>query len=362
MQVQKAGVFAEILDQPRAWRETLQMLVKRKDELGGWLKGENFGQIVFCGCGSSYAVAVSASSIAQLVSGLNTEVYPSSEFCYLRRPPYDSRIKTLLVAISRSNDSDDTYWAVEKMKRLHPAVKVLGIFAKDGGRIQSMCDQFVLLPNTLEIGPVSTRSASSSLLAAMVMTAWISNKDAFINELIKVPDLYNDPAYVKAIQDGARKLSVPKPIPLSFTFLGCGPYYGMALEGARKIRELVAFNAEAQQTLEYRHASFGGLTKETMVINFLSDTMRKGELDVMGGLAKYRCVRVGIVEQVDEAVRLRTDQTIELRSKVSEITRVMTMFPVLHFFCFYMSIARGKNADKLYHLEPPIVVKDKPGV
>lgn len=362
MQVQKAGVFAEILDQPRAWRETLQMLVKRKDELGGWIKGENFGQIVFVGCASSYCVGVSAASIAQLVSGLNTEVYPSSEYCYLRRPPYDSRIKTLVVAISRSNDSDDTFWAVEKLKRLHPAVKVLGIFAKDGGRIQSMCDQFVLLPNTLEIGPVSTRTASSSLLACMVLTAWISNKDAFINELVKVPDLYSDPAYIKMIQDAVRKLSVPKPIPLHYTFLGSGPYYGLALEAARKVRELVAYNSDAHTTLEYRHAGYGGLTKETMVMNFLSDTLRKAELDVMGGLAKYRCVRVALTETIDESVRLRTDQTIELKTKVSEITRLLAMFPVLHFFAFYMSIARGKNADKLYHLEPPITLKDKPGV
>ena len=362
MQVQKAGVFAEILDQPRAWRETLQMLVKRKDELGTWLKGENFGQIVFLGCASSYPISVSAASIAQLVSGLNTEVYPSSEFCYLRRPPYDSRIKTLVVATSRTGDSDDTFWAVEKLKKLHPAVKVMGIFAKDGGRIQALCDQFVILPDTLEIGPVSTRTASSSLLTCMVLTAWISNKDAFINELVKVPDLYNDPAYMKGIQDAARKLSIPKPIPINFAFLGCGPYYGLALEAARKVRELVAYNAEAQQTLEYRHAGFGGLTKETMVMNFLSDTMRKGELDVMGGLAKYRAMRVGVVEQIDESVRLRTDQVIELKTKVSEITRLLTMFPVVHLFCFYMCIARGKNAEKLYHLEPPIVIKDKPGV
>ncbi|MBS2039980.1 SIS domain-containing protein [bacterium] len=362
MQVQKAGVFSEILDQPRAWRETLQMLVKRKDELGGWLKGENFGQIVFVGCASSYCVAVSAAHIAQLVSGLNTEVYPSSEFCYLRRPPYDSRIKTLVVAISRSNDSDDTFWAVDKLKKLHPAVKVLGIFAKDGGRIQAMCDQTVILPNTLEIGPVSTRSASSSLLACMVLTAWISNKDAFINELVRVPDIYGDPNYMKNIQDTMRKLSVPKPLPLHFVFLGCGPYYGLALEAARKLREFVAYNAEAQQTLEFRHGGQGGLTKENMVFCFLSDTMRKAELDVLGGLAKYRCPRIVVLEQSDESVKLRSDQAIELKTKVSEITRILAMYPVIHFLTFYMSIARGKNADKLYHLEPLIQVKDRPGV
>lgn len=361
MQVQRGGVFAEILDQPRAWRETLQMLVKRKDELGAWLKAENFGQIVFVGCASSYSVSVSAASIAQLVSGLNTEVYPASEFCYLRRPPYDSRIKTLVIATSRSNDSDDTFWAVEKLKRLHPAVKVVGIFAKEG-RISSLCDQSVMLPGTLEVGPVSTRTASSSLLACMVLIAWIANKDAFINELIKVPDLYNDPAYIKSMQDAVRRLSIPKPLPTFFTFLGSGPYYGLALEAARKTRELVATNAEAQHTLEYRHASYSGLSKENLVICWLSDTMRKAELDVMGGLNRQKCVRCCVLESIDDAAKLRVDQLIEIRSKVSEITRLLVMYPVLHLFAFYMSIAKGKNADKLYHLDPGIPIKDKPGV
>jgi glucosamine--fructose-6-phosphate aminotransferase (isomerizing) len=361
MQVQRAGVFTEILDQPRAWRETLQMLVKRKDELGAWLKAENFGQLVFLGCGSSHSVAVSAAHIGQLVSGLNTAVYPSSEFCYVRRPPYDSRIKTLVVAISRSNESDDTYWAVEKLKRLHPAVKVVGIFAKEG-RIAGLCDQQVMLPQVLEIGPLSTRTASSSLLACMVLIAWISNRDAFINEMIKVPDLYSDPAYIKGLQDTVRKLSVPKPIPSFFTFLGCGPYYGMALEAARKIREMVATPAEAAQTLEYRHHGFTGLSKEAIVINFTSDTMRKAELDVMGGLGRFRCPRCCILENVDENSRLKADHSIELKSKVSEITRILTMYPVIHFLAFYMSIAKGKNADKLFHLEPAVVVRDRPGV
>lgn len=361
MQVQRAGVFTEILDQPRAWRETLQMLVKRKDELGAWIKGENFGQIVFVGCGSSYSVCVSAAHIAQLVSGLNTEVYPAGEYCFVRRPPYDSRIKTLVVVVSRSNDSDDTFWATEKLKRLHPAAKILGIFAREG-RIAGLCDQIVMLPNVMELGPVSTRSASSSLLACMVLTAWISNKDAFINEMIKVPELYSDPNYMKTIQDAARKLSVPKPLPLFFTFLGSGPYYGMALEGARKMRELVATNAEAQSTLEYRHGSFAGLTKEAMVLNWTSDTLRKAELDVMGGLSKLKATRICVLENNDEAARLKADQVIELKTKVSEITRVLAMYPVLHFLCFYMCIAKGKNADKLYHLEPAIQVKERPGV
>jgi glucosamine--fructose-6-phosphate aminotransferase (isomerizing) len=361
MQLQKGGIFAEILDQPRAWKETLQMLIRRKDELAPWLKGENFGQVLFLGSGSSYAVAMSAASITQLVSGLNTVAMPSGELLYLRRPPYDSRIKTLIVALSRTGTSSDTNWAVEKIKKLHATCKVLQISAQNG-TLSNLCDQHIILPRGLEELPLGIRTPSSMLLATMVVTAWLSGKEVFINELVKVPELYDDPNYIKAIQDMCRKLSAPKPIPIHFTFLGSGPYLGLAYEGARKIREMAAIPAEYQTALEYRHANFTGLSKEHMVVALVSDTLRKAELDVLSGLAKTRANRVGVIELGDEYAKMRTDNIIEMKSKVSEISRVLAMYPVVQLLCFYMCIAKGKNPDRLMHLEPAIVIKDRPGV
>ena len=361
MQLQKGGVFAEILDQPRAWKETLQMLIKRRDELLAWLKGENFGQVLYMGTGSSYPIAVSAASITQLVSGLNTVALPSCEMLYLRRPPYDSRIKTLVIVLSRSGESDDTIWAVEKLKKLHATCKVIGITAKEG-RLDALCDQKVLLPRCMEEGHLATRTPSSMLLTTMVLTSWISNKEVFINELVKVADLFTDPAYLKLLQDQARKLSVPKPLPVHFTFLGTGPYLGLAMEGARKIREMTQIPAEYHSTLEFRQANFVTLTKDSMVINLVSDTMRRGELDVLGGLAKFHAGRVSILEATDDYAKMRSDHIIELKSKVSEVSRVLLMFPVLHLLCFYMSIAKGKNPERLMHLEHKILIKDRPGV
>jgi glucosamine--fructose-6-phosphate aminotransferase (isomerizing) len=361
MQLQKGGIFAEITDQPRAWKETLQMLIRRKDELSGWLKGENFGQVLFVGSGSSYAVAMSAASITQLVSGLNTVALSSSEILYLRRPPYDSRIKTLVVALSRTGTSSDTQWAVEKIKKLHATCKVLMIGAQEG-TLGALADQKIILPRGLEECPIGVRTPSCMLLATMVSTAWLSGKDVFINELVKVPELFDDPNYIKAIQDLTRKLSAPKPIPIHFTFLGSGPYYGLAYEGARKIRELAAIPAEFQTAMEYRHASFTGLSKDHMVVALISDTLRKGELDVLSGLAKTRAQRIAVMETADEYAKMRTDSIIELKSKVSEISRVLAMYPVVQLLCFYMCIAKGKNPDRLMHLEPPIIIKDRPGV
>ncbi|CAN0389228.1 unnamed protein product, partial [Phaeothamnion confervicola] len=300
-------------------------------------------------------------SITQLVSGLNTVAMPSCEILYLRRPPYDSRIKTLIVALSRTAESEDTIWAVEKLKKLHATCKVITITAKEG-RLETFADQKIVLPKTLEDSNLATRTPSSMLLTTMVLTSWISNKEVFINELVKVADLFTDPAYLKGLQDQARKLSVPKPIPIHFTFLGTGPYLGVAMEGARKIREMTQIPAEHHSVLEFRQSNYFGLSKDSMVVSLLSDTMRKAELEVIGGLAKFRPARVAVLEMSDEQAKMRADFIIELKSKVSEVSRVLLMYPVMHLICFYMSIAKGKNPEKLMHLEHQIPIKERPGV
>ena len=133
MLYQKGGaVYAEIQDQPRAWKQLLTESASHKDAFVSWLRSENFGQVLLIGTSDCYGVAISAASILHLVSGLNTIARPSAEILYLRRPPYDSRIKTLVLALSVDGEDPDTVWAVEKMKKLHPACKVLYIGCAEG--------------------------------------------------------------------------------------------------------------------------------------------------------------------------------------------------------------------------------------
>ena len=90
--------------------------------------------------------------------------------------------------------------------------------------------------------------------------------------------------------------------------------------------------------------------------------MRRGELDILSGLAKFHASRVSILEMTDDYAKMRSDHIIELKSKVSEVSRVLLMYPVIHLICFYMSIAKGKNPERLMHLEHKIPIKERPGV
>ena len=358
MLYQKGGaVYAEIQDQPRAWKQVLAESAARKDEIVAWLKSENFGQVLLIGSGDSYGVALSAASILHLVSGLNTVAKPASEILYLRRPPYDSRIKSLVIALSPDGDGADTNRAVEKMQKLHPACKVLFIGGAEG-QLAAKATHSLICNDTLEETPVRSRSISSMLLYTMILTAWISGKDVFLNELSKCCEVLD----FQAIQDQLRSVAGVKPLPTHISYLGSGPYYGVALHGAMKMSEMAAIGATHESSLEFRHGHHSWLTNLTMVCSLVSDTFRASELELSTKLATTRSQRVLLAEKLEQKEAIRVEHSVEIKSGLSEISRILLMYPVVQLMAFYVSLAKGVNPDKPRDGTKVIPLEHLPGV
>lgn len=358
MLYQKGGaVYAEIQDQPRAWKQLLTESASHKDAFVTWLRSENFGQVLLTGTADCYGVALSAASILHLVSGLNTIARPSAEILYLRRPPYDSRIKTLVLALSVDGEDSDTVWAVEKMKKLHPACKVLYIGCEEG-KLAAMADHKLLAQGLMEETPVRSRTVSCLLLYTMILTVWISGKDVFLNELAKCAEALN----FQKIQDQLRSVSGVKPQPQHITYLGSGPYAGVALHGALKMKQMAQISAGNESSLEYRHGYHSALTNMSMVCSMVSDSFREAELSVAYNLAITRAQRVVVVEKLEQKEAIRVEHSVELQCGLSEISRVLLMYPVVQLMAFYMSLAKGVNPDKPREGVKDIVLENRPGV
>ena len=358
MLYQKGGaVYAEIQDQPRAWKQLLTESASHKDAFVSWLRSENFGQVLLIGTSDCYGVAISAASILHLVSGLNTIARPSAEILYLRRPPYDSRIKTLVLALSVDGEDPDTVWAVEKMKKLHPACKVLYIGCAEG-KLGAMADHKLLAEGVMEETPVRSRTISCLLLYTMILTVWISGKDVFLNELVKCGESLD----FQKIQDQLRSVSGVKPQPAHVTYLGSGPYAGVALHGAMKMKQMAAIGASNENSLEYRHGYHSALTNMSMTCSMVSDTFRDSELSVAYNLATTRAQRVVVVEKLDQKEAIRVEHSVELHCGLSEISRVLLMYPVVQLMAFYVALAKGVNPDKAREGVKPIKLENKPGV
>ncbi len=358
MLYQKGGaVYAEIQDQPRVWKKILQESPGVKEQIVTWLKSENFGLVLLLGSGDAYGVALSAASTLHLVSGLNTVARPASEILYLRRPPYDSRIKTLVLALSVDGNDQDMVWAIEKIRKLHPACKVLFLGTEEG-QIAELAEQKVVVEGVTEETPIRTRSVSALLLYTMVLTAWISGKDVFLNELLKCTEALD----FQAIRDQLRSVAGVKPLPIHMSFLGSGPYLGVALHGSLKMREMAALGAASTPSLEFRHGYQSWLTNQTMVTSLISDTFRDAELSLAFGLGATRSQRVVVAEKLDPKQAIRVEHSVELKSGLSEISRVLLMYPVVQLMAFYVALAKGVNPDKPRELNLSVKLEQRPGV
>ncbi|MEW6281846.1 MAG: SIS domain-containing protein [Candidatus Eremiobacterota bacterium] len=350
------AVYNEINDQPKLWRETLNRLAAGRESIQNWLRGENFGQVVFLGCGAAYGVALAAARVTHRVSGLNAVALPSSEMLYLNRPPYDPRIKTLLIPMSRQGETPETLWAVEKLRKLNNTCKALAI-SVTGGSLSGLCDQTFRLDGGDEFGPVATKSASTMLLTAMVLGCFLAagKADPLLHEMNRVPEML-DP---KAIADRVRSIGTLKPPPQHAVFLGTGPYLGIAALGSIWMRQMVAIPGEYQQGLEYRNGSHCGLTNLNLVVALVSDTLRTYEEDVVMYLAHSRVPRFVLTEELSQSAR-RCEFPVELKSGVSELSRLLITQVYVQLMCYYLAIAKGLNPDKPKLMENLHILKDKP--
>jgi len=351
-------VFGEIHDQPQAWRRVMEALTARRDELAAWFKAQNFGQVIYLGCSDSLNVSLSASRITHLVSGLNSVALPASEILYGRRPPYDSRIKTLVLAMARPDEAEETGWGLHKLRSLDPKAQALVIQAGPSplGELGHLA---VSLDGLVEESKIGTRSVSSLLLASLVLVAWLSNREVLWNELKRMPDILE--GELKSWQAQAQRIVQNKPTHVAF--LGSGPYFGVASQGALTMREMAALPCDQHHFLDYRYGAYVSLTNLMTVVGLLSNTFRAAEEKVLGDLAVTRAHRVALVEETSETLRGRADEVLELKSGVSEISRVLLMLPALQLLGFYAAMSRGVNPDHAKHLEHQVLkLKERPGL
>lgn len=350
-----AIVLGEIHDQPRAWKKTLDDMARRRAEVSEWLKAQNFGQVIYVGCSDSLNMAASAARITHLVSGLNSVALPASEVLYARRPPYDSRIKTLVLGLARADEAEETGWALEKLRAGDPRCQVLTIEAQEPA-LAGLAHMSIGITELQEEAKVATRSVSSLLLASLVTVSWLANKEPLLAELQRLPDLLQ----YKALQTKAQGIVQSKPS--HFAFLGSGPFYGVACQGALNMREMAGVPCEHQYLLEYRYGNHGSLTNLMMVVGLISNTFRLAEEKVLGDLAVTRAQRVAVADEIDEGLRSKADHVLELKAGVSEISRVLLTLPALQLLAFYMAMSKGVNPDHPKHLEHPILkLKERPG-
>ncbi len=234
--------------------------------------------LVFIGCGTSHYLAQTLAAYANQ-AGRQAIAVPGAE--WLNRPSlfWPEWTKTHVVAISRSGETTETV-AAARHSRANGAF-VTGLTVEAESSLANNCDHIVASPTHPEEGIVMTASASLMLLLGLQM----------IGRVLPA-------SIVKSAETLARSLDASLPARMHgrshVVFLGGGPLYGIASEGALKLMEMSQVMTQAFHPLEYRHGPISLVDEKTAAVMLYSADQEDAETKLVEELRDKGAFVIGL--------------------------------------------------------------------
>lgn len=260
----------EIHEQPDACQHTLSTYldpVAMKAKAPGDLDFASIERLQIIACGTAFYAGLTAKYLFERVAGLPVDVEIASEFRY-RDPALSAG--TLALAVSQSGETADTLAALRwcKAQGLRTAALV-------NAHQSSMAREAeVMWPTNAgpEIGVASTKAFTAQVCAlsalAILAAAQRGRIDAaeearLVHLLLETPRLIGESIQAdEKIKALAYELSKAKDV----LYLGRGPLYPLAMEGALKLKEISYIHAEGYAAGELKHGPIALVDEATPVI------------------------------------------------------------------------------------------------
>ncbi|HSS97746.1 MAG TPA: SIS domain-containing protein [Terriglobales bacterium] len=347
-----AHSLEEILSQPQCWtgsledlrqKETLQAVAKRFAHATEWL---------FIGCGSSYYVAMSAAATMARLTGLSARALPASEVL-LYPDVVPSGNNCVPVLISRSGLTSEVLAAGEALKGR--GIPTLAISCATGQPLEKLASETILLPRADEKSTVMTRSFSSMLFTLQALAGVIAGNNSFIDSLAGMSRGVE--AILPTLPDKIRSFVSAHDFD-DYVYLGQGPFYGLACEGALKVTEMSVSYAQSFHTLEFRHGPKSIVNPETLLVFLLSESGYDAECEALKEMKSLGATTIAVTNRTNNVVRAASDLVIDFQLDVPEFARVVPYLFVGQLLGLHTGLKKGLDPDSPRNLSR-VVVLDK---
>jgi glutamine---fructose-6-phosphate transaminase (isomerizing) len=321
----------EIYSQPEAWQDALAAIEKSSKGLKK-IVTDDYAQVVFTGCGSTYYLSLAAAALIQQMTGRRARAVPGGEL--LLNPQVSlTDEKTLLVAISRSGSTSETVKAVEQFRK-DKRGPVIAITNYGDQPLAGLADVPVVIEKGQEQSVAQTRSFASMYVAATAMATLAARREDLRQSMARLPDcgVKLIATYESLAREIGEDLNLDR-----FYFLGSGSRYGLACEVNLKMKEMTLTHSEPFHFLEFRHGPMSMVTDTAVIIGLLSDSQREHEQKVLDEMTALG----GHVASLGE-----TDASTVFQSGLAESIRGVLYLPVLQMMAYYRSLAKGLNPDR----------------
>jgi len=321
-------------------------------------KVKNANRFIILGCGTSWHAGLIAEYLFEDLARIPVEVEYASEFRY-RNPVITD--KDVVIAISQSGETADTYAALELAKK--NGAFLYGIVNVVGSSIARLTDAGSYIHCGPEIGVASTKAFTAQVTLLTLMALQIGRErgtisDEYFKKLLV--ELEGIPEKVKKMLDINDKIkyiaSEIKDSPNAM-YLGRGYNFPIALEGALKLKEISYIHAEGYPAAEMKHGPIALIDENMPVIVIATNkSLNDKIISNIQEVKARKGIVLAIVTEGDHEISRIADYTIEIPDTEEPFTPLLSVIP-LQLLSYYIAVMRGCNVDQPRNLAKSVTVE-----
>jgi glucosamine--fructose-6-phosphate aminotransferase (isomerizing) len=358
-------MLKEIYEQPRAIMDTIRGRVSQEsgaihlEELG--LTREQLDRvkkIFIVACGTSWHAALVGKYMIEELACMPTEVDIASEFRY-RSPLVNG--EHLFIAITQSGETADTLAAMREARR--KGATVIAVCNVVGSTASREADGVVYTHAGPEIGVASTKAFTAQLTALYVFGLFFAGlRHTLSREDLKqrIADLVHIPALVeRCLEEDEHIEQIAKRYFKSsdFLYLGRGPNFPVALEGALKLKEISYIHAEGYPAGEMKHGPIALIDENLPVVvlagkNGVYEKIQANieEVKARGGIV------IALTTEADDRIVKRVDHAISVPATNQLLMPILMSIP-LQLLAYHIAVLRGADVDQPRNLAKSVTVE-----
>jgi glutamine---fructose-6-phosphate transaminase (isomerizing) len=355
----------EIGEQTQAWINTLagraaagSATVNFEQELlpaGGPLA---IGRIVFVGAGASYITSLIGKFFTEELTGLPVEVDYSGEFRY-RRPAIDAR--TLIMAVAQSGETADTLAAMDEGRAR--GSHLIAVTNTVDSSVARKADAQIYTRCGPEISVTTTKCFLTQIevfyLFAIHLAARMGRlAERQAEELLK--PAFAIPAQIETIlgiEPQIKKIAREYSKATDFLFLGRGPNYPIALEGALKLKEISYIHAEGYSAGEMKHGPIALIDEDMPVVVLIPhDHVFEKTLSNLREVESRNGRIIAVTDHDSSELRKIARDVIVVPQTHRMLSPVLMTVP-LQLLAYHIAVARGTDVDQPRNLAKAVTVE-----
>jgi glutamine---fructose-6-phosphate transaminase (isomerizing) len=355
-------MLKEIHEQPRAMTETLRGRLRPEAgdaDLDGFTPDmSQVRRVVLLACGTSYHACLVGKFFIESMARLPCEVDLASEFRY-RDPvvgPGD-----LVIALSQSGETADTLAALREARVC--GALTLAVSNVVYSSIPRAAEAALYTRAGLEIGVASTKAFTTQLTALALVAIHLGRRTGTLSaaagveiarELMTLPGKMQEAlAMTGDLSALAERYSGAQDI----FFLGRGPNFPIALEGALKLKEISYIHAEGYAAGEMKHGPIALICDQFPVVVLAPAGPSYDK--VVSNLAEVRArgARIIAVATVGDAtIESQVDDVLWIPPTIPLFQPLLSVLP-LQMLAYAVSVAKGNDVDQPRNLAKSVTVE-----